>query len=283
VSDPVTYTAVLPVAEETVHFVSRLLAAERRRRGTRARRRALGCYRQAVLLLRWFLDGTRLAQLAADNAIGRSTAYRYLHEGIDALAAAAPGLRGALLAARAAGHPHVTVDGTLVRTDRCRVPGPTVQADRADRRVDLWWSGKQACHGGNVQVIAAPDGWPIWTSGVRPGREHDTTALRANPEALPLLAEWTDEDHVALADLGYQGERAALTTPIKKTSDAPLTDDQRTVNLLHAAVRAPAERGNSLLKTTFKALRRVSLCPWRIGAITAAALVLLHHVHGRTT
>src|SRR3954447_25184579 len=37
----------------------------------------------------------------------RSTAYRYLHEGIDVLAAAAPGLRGALLAARAAGHTHV--------------------------------------------------------------------------------------------------------------------------------------------------------------------------------
>jgi hypothetical protein len=130
VSDPVTYTAVLPVAEETVHFVSRLLAVERRRRGTRSRRRALGCYRQAVLLLRWFVDGTRLAQLAADNRIGRSTAYRYLHEGIDALAAAAPGLRGALLAARAAGHPHVTVDGTLIRTDRCHAPGPTARADR---------------------------------------------------------------------------------------------------------------------------------------------------------
>src|SRR4051794_12740324 len=127
VSDPVGYTAVLPVAEETVLFVSRLLAAERRRRGTRGRRRALGCHRQAVLLLRWFVDGTRLAQLAADNAIGRSTAYRYLHEGIDVLAAAAPGLRGALLAARAAGHPHVTVDGTLIRTDRCHTPGPTAR------------------------------------------------------------------------------------------------------------------------------------------------------------
>jgi hypothetical protein len=46
---------------------------------------------------------------------------------------------------------------------------------------------------------------------------------------------------------------------------------------------APAERDTSLLKTTFKALRRVSLCPWRIGAITAAALVLLHHEHRRTT
>jgi hypothetical protein len=83
--------------------------------------------------------------------------------------------------------------------------------------------------------------------------------------------------------LGYEGERATLTTPVKTTAGRRLTADQRTVNLLHAATRAPAERGNALLKTTFKAQRRVSLCPWRIGAITAAALVLLHHVHGRTT
>src|SRR3954454_6283836 len=237
-SDPVTYSAVLPVSEETVLFVSALLAAERRRRRTRSKRRALGCYRQAVLVLRWFLDGTRLAQLAADNRIGSSTAYRYLHEAIDVLAAAAPGLRGALLAARAAGHSHVTVDGTLIRTDRCSVAGPTARADRSEQRVDLWWSAKHACHGGNVQVIAAPDGWPIWTSGVRPGREHDTTALRAHPEALPLLVEWTDDDHAALADLGYEGERAALTTPIKHSAGCPLTDDQRTVNLLHALTRA---------------------------------------------
>src|SRR3954452_17785649 len=282
-SDPVTYTAVLPVTEETVLFVSRLLAAERRRRRTRSRRRALGCYRQAGLVLRWFLDGTRLAQLAADNRIDTSTAYRYLHEGIDALAAQAPGLRGALLAARAAGHTHVQVDGTLIRIDRCHVPGPTARTDHPDRRVDLWWSGKHAAHGGNVQVVTVPDGWPIWTSPVRPGREHDTTALRAHPDVLPLLAEWTDEDHAALGDLGYEGERATVTTPIKRAADRPLTADERTVNALHAATRALAERGNALLKTTFKALRRVSLCPWRIGAITAAALVLLHYEHDRTT
>jgi hypothetical protein len=46
-----------------------------------------------------------------------------------------------------------------------------------------------------VQGIAAPNGWPIWTPGVRPRREHDTTALRAHAEALPLLAVWTDEAH----------------------------------------------------------------------------------------
>jgi hypothetical protein len=283
VSDPVSYTAVLPVDEDTVQFVSALLAGDRRRRRARPQRRALGCHRQAVLVLRWFLDGTRLAQLAADNDIGRSTAYRYLHEGIDALADRAPGLRGALLAARAAGHPHVTVGGTLIGTDRCHVPGPTARTDRSGRQVDLWWSGKHAAHGGNVQVIAAPDGWPLWTSDVRPGREHDTTALRTHSEALPLLTEWTDADHAALADLGYEGERDALTTPIKHCTQRRLTADERCVNLLHAAVRAPAERGNSLLETSFKALRRVSLCPWRIGAITAAALVLLHHRHDRTT
>jgi len=275
-SDPVTYTAVLPLAEESVLFVSRLLAAERLRRGTRRRRRALGCYRQAVLVLRWFVDGVRLAQLATDNQISASTAYRYLHEGIDVLAAEAPGLRGALLAARAAGHSHVSIDGTLIATDRCRVPGPTPG-------VDLWWSGKHKHHGGNVQVITASDGWPIWTSPVRPGREHDTTALRVHAEVLPLLAEWTDQTHAVLADLGYEGEQAALTTPTKKVGGRPLSADERTINALHAGTRALAERGNALLKTTFKALRRVSLCPWRIGAITAAALVLLHQEYGRTT
>jgi hypothetical protein len=68
------------------------------------------------------------------------------------------------------------------------------------------------------------------------------TALRTHPEALPLLAEWTDAEHAALADLDYEGERAALTTPIKHSAERRLTDDQRTVNLLHAAVRAPAKR-----------------------------------------
>ena len=85
-----------------------------------------------------------------------------------------------------------------------------------------------------------------------------------------------------LADLGYEGENTRLKCPIKNTQGAALSAEQRTINALHSATRALAERGNSLLKTT-KALRRVSLCPWRIGTITAAALVLLHQEHGRTT
>jgi hypothetical protein len=161
----------------------------------------LGPWRHAVLVLRWFLDGTRVAQLAVDNRIGRSTAYRYLHEGIDVLAAVAPSLHGALLAAKPAGHTHVGLDGTLVRTDRSKAVGPTTTAD--GRTVDLWWSGKHHHHGGNVQVVTAPDGWPLWTSDVRPGREHDVTCARTHPDLLPTLDIWIAErDRVVLADLG---------------------------------------------------------------------------------
>ena len=42
-----------------------------------------------------------------------------------------------------------------------------------------------------------------------------------------------------------------------------------------------AERANALFKETFAALQLVSLSPTRSGAITKAALVLLHLEHGR--
>lgn len=37
-------------------------------------------------MLRWFIDGARLVQLARDNGISTTTAYRYLHEGLTVLA-----------------------------------------------------------------------------------------------------------------------------------------------------------------------------------------------------
>jgi hypothetical protein len=272
----VTYTATLPVRDQTVLYLSSLLQAERLRRGTRHGSRALGPFKQAVLILRWFLDGTRVVQLAVDNAISKSTVYDYLDEGFAVLAARAPKLESALLAAKMAGHSHISIDGTLIETDRCRTPGPTPG-------VDLWWSGKHANHGGNIQVITAPDGWPLWTPGVRPGREHDTTALREHPEILPALATWIAENRLALGDLGYEGESGTITVAFKKPQGGQLTDDQKTHNKAHNAKRAVGERGNSLLKTTFKALRNVSLCPWKIGTIVAAALVILHVEHDRTT
>jgi hypothetical protein len=272
----VAYEAVLDVSEGSVLFLSMLLHDGRVRRGTRKDTRAMGTYKQAVLVLRWFLDDTRMSGLARDNGISSSTAYAYRDEGIAVLAALAPSLHGALLAARTAGYSHVIVDGTLIRTDRISTPGPTVG-------VDLWWSGKHKHHGGNVQVVSAPDGWPLWTSGVRPGREHDMSAARADPELVGRIADWVGDGALALADLGYEGEPDLFRIPFKKSADAPLTVDQQTYNAIHGALRCLGERANALLKTTYKALRHYRGCPWRLGGIVGAALVLLHHENHRTT
>lgn len=140
-----------------------------------------------------------MAQLAADNAIAETTAYDYLHEGIDVLAVRFPNLKSALIAAKAAGYSHVNIDGTIIETDRCATEGPTTG-------VDLWWSKKHHNHGGNIQVVTVPDGWPIWTSDVRPGREHDTTAARTHPEILPAFVEISD-------DLWTLGDSATKTRP----------------------------------------------------------------------
>jgi hypothetical protein len=216
--------------------------------------------------------GTRIAQIAADNAISVKTVYRYLHEGIDVLAAHTPDLRQVLAAAQREGLAHVNLDGIVIPTDRVAAPGPA--------GADLWWSGKHKHHGGNVQVISAPDGWPLWTAEVRPGREHDMTCARLHG-VIDALAK-VRAHLTGVADLGYEGAADILRVPVKKTGGKQLTDDQKTFNKLIRGIRGIGERANALLIVRFKALRRVSLDPWRIGAITSAALVLLHHENDRT-
>jgi hypothetical protein len=168
-------------------------------------------FAHAILICRFLLDATWTANLLQDNGIGVSTCYRYIHEALDVLAARAPGLRPAPLAAPAAGHTHVDLDDTFFAVDRVGVPGPSIMTKQGHhrRRVDLWWSGKQHRYGGNVQVLTAPDGWPIWVfpvSPVCPGREYDTICTGGHFDLLPTLAEFTGAGHEVLADLGYEGE-----------------------------------------------------------------------------
>jgi hypothetical protein len=54
----------------------------------------------------------------------KSTAYDHLHEGTKVLAARAPKLESALLAAKAAGHRHVGIDGTPIEIDRPELGQP---------------------------------------------------------------------------------------------------------------------------------------------------------------
>jgi hypothetical protein len=109
------------------------------------------------------------------------------------------------------------------------------------------------------------------------------TAARADPDLLRLITEWVSDGQMSLADLGYEGEPDTFKVPFKKPKRGTLTVDQQAFNAVHGALRCLGERANSLLKTTYKALRRQRGCPWRLGKIVAAALVLLHIEHQRTT
>src|SRR4051795_10204835 len=77
-----------------------------------------------------------------------ATAFRYLPEALDVIAAHAPALDDVLADAHAAGLPFLVLDGTLVPTDRV--------AARAERGHHLWYSGKHHAFGGNVQVVFDP-------------------------------------------------------------------------------------------------------------------------------
>lgn len=200
--------------------------------------------------------------------MGISTAYRYLHEGIDVLAAQAPDLHDVLDRARREGWSHVNLDGTLIETDRVGAKGESGH--------DLWYSGKHKQHGGNVQVLTEPGGFPVWTSPVEPGSTHDVTAARAH--VLPALYPAAVAGLPTLTDKGYTGAGIGIQVPVKGRHLAP---DTATRNQLINALRAPGERGNAILKTRWTALQRIRLCPRRIGAITAAALVLSTLERGR--
>jgi len=96
----VSYRVMLDVPAELTWFVSGPLAARRREVGTRK----LTCYQQALFGLAWYRDKPCISRLGAGFGLSQATAYRYIDEVTDVLAARAPGLREALQRALA-GHP----------------------------------------------------------------------------------------------------------------------------------------------------------------------------------
>ncbi len=64
-----------------------------------------------MLLLRFMRQRAAVADLARDNAVSLKTAYRYLHEALDVLAAQAPELSEVLAESVARGTEHLLLDG----------------------------------------------------------------------------------------------------------------------------------------------------------------------------
>lgn len=187
--------------EDTATLLTNLLVAEQLRRGTGVGARAASCRDQAILALRWFREEADMKLPAADTQVSIATADRYLHEGIGVLAAQAPDLHEVLEQGKAAGWSHVTLDGTLIETDRCRVKNP-------DTGHDLWYFGKHGALGGNVQVVCDPEGFPAAVSEVEPGSTHDLAAARATGFLGALYAAAALLGLPTLADKSYDGAGA---------------------------------------------------------------------------
>ncbi len=103
--------------------------------------RAATPYVQAVMVLEWFKERTDVPVLARDAAVGIATAYRFLHEAIDMIAAQAPELPEVLAQGPRAGWAFVCLDGTLIASTR--------SSARSETGHDVWYSGKHKRHGGN--------------------------------------------------------------------------------------------------------------------------------------
>jgi hypothetical protein len=275
----ISYRAMLDVPEGLVRYLARLLAAERRLRGTPARSRKLTPRGQAVLALRWFRDRTRIEALGRDHGISRATAYRYVAEAVDVLSAQAPGLTEALERALAEGTPYVILDGKVFGTDACAGTAESAKGGE----ISLWYSGRKRRYGASVQAVMHPGGLPLWTGPAEPGSVPDIDAARSC--ALPALYRAAALGLPCLADGGYQGAGIGIRTPVKspkaKKGTAPreLDDSERTRNLLLRGLRCQGERGFAVLTRRWAALRHITASPSRTTEITRAALVLTHWEH----
>jgi len=114
------YPSSIDLSSRTLRYLSAQLHARRWEVGTRWRRLPTG--RQALLALAHLRCGDIYAQLAAGFRIGIATAYRYIREVIDVLAALAPTLTEAMKTIRTKAC--VILDGTLPPIDRIAADTP---------------------------------------------------------------------------------------------------------------------------------------------------------------
>lgn len=120
----------------------------------------------------------------------------------------------------------------------------------------------------NVQVIARPDGTPLWFSRAMPGRTHDLTAARAHG----IVQACPTRQTLVLADRAHQGAGATVRTPYHHHREQP--EHYQQFNRDHARLRAPGEHAFARLKS-WRVLRRARCSTNRTGRTVATAHTLL--------
>jgi hypothetical protein len=155
-----------------------------------------------LLVLAHLRNGDTYTRLAAGFRTGTTTAWRYIREAVDLLAAKAEDLAAAMR--RVSRLAYAILDGTLIPIDR-------VAEDRP------YYSGKHKRHGVNVQILPDPAGGLVWASPALPGAVHDLGAARAHG----LITELAKLEVMVLADRAYQGAGASIRTPFKRHHQRP--------------------------------------------------------------
>ena len=248
-----SYPSAVALSSRTLNYLADLIRAERIRR--RGRWRRLDAGRQALLALAHLRNGDTIARLARGFAVSVTTAWRYVREAIDLLAAHAEDLNAAMR--RIARLAYAILDGTLIPIDRV-----------ADQRP--YYSGKHKRHGINVQVVADCKGRLTWASPALPGAVHDLTAARTHG----LIDALSRANVMTFADKAYQGAGGSIRTPFKRRRHRPrLSRRQKSVNRHHAKIRTVGERAVATLKG-WKILAKLRCCPRRATAIVKAILAL---------
>ncbi|MGP3991885.1 IS5 family transposase [Streptomyces sp. 3N207] len=245
------YPSGVDVSSSALRFLTQRLREHRRMLGTRWRRLPAG--RQALLTLAHLRSGQTYAQLAAGFGIGTTTAYRYIAEAVDLLAALAPTMAEA--ARVASTKAFVLLDGTLLPIDRIATDRP-------------FYSGKHKKHGMNVQVIADSHGRLLWASPALPGAVHDIRAAREH-SVIDALAQ---AGVPCWADKGYRGACGTVRVPCWGRWET-LSTGQQAVNRSHAKIRALVEQAVATLKS-WRLLRKLHCSTTRITKLVQAILSL---------
>jgi hypothetical protein len=170
------------------------------------------------------------AAIAVFYGVDRSTITRAVHEIRPLLAArgfAVPGHPGRRLHTLADVFAYAAAEGVTLRVDGTEVQVRRPRPGRPGRRAFV--SGKKRQNTKKATVITDGKGATLWTGAIRPGRQHDQTALKT--EGICDLLERFPQVN-ALVDAGYRGlarqfPHQVTAPPLKPGKDAPPDETAR--------------------------------------------------------
>lgn len=171
---------------------------------------------------------------------------------------------------------YAAAEGLTVRLDGTEIQVRRPTAHQPGRRAFV--SGKRKQNTIKATVASDAHGRPLWAGAIRPGRQHDQTAVRT--EGIDDLLDAFPEVNL-LVDAGYRGlakdhPEQVIAPPLKPKKDAPPNEilAYETARKSQSSQRIPAEHAIAEIKwwrTLQRFTGRRDVLPEVIRAVTALA------------